>query len=193
MHHRAIAPAGFSTTYATVSMSELHQLLNAGQATGCCGDTAKEDLRALNELVRHRSVDTFHGAHMEDEEDGIWSKHRKKLLEGIFAHLDRDSNGTVSFEELGMALNKHPAYSKLLRLHTSETDRLDLTEVFQAIDVDDNGSITSEEFITFFNRQTLSMTQSWTQSWIESGGDRVVLRRSGFSDPGLPTLQRAGR
>ena len=191
MHHRAIAPAGFSTTYATVSLSELHQLLNAGQATG--GDTAKEDLRALNELVRHRSVDTFHGAHMEDEEDGIWSKHRKKLLEGIFANLDRDSNGTVSFEELGMALNKHPAYSKLLRLHRSETGRLDLTEVFHAIDVDGNGSMTSEEFITFFNRQTLSMTQSWTQSWIESGGDRVVLRRSGFSDPGLPTLQRAGR
>ena len=87
---------GFSTTYATVNSVELQKLLHP---LACDG----EDIEQLGQDVERRSEEQFHGFHADDSEE-IWAKYRNRLWKEMFSQVDRDGNGTVSFDELNNAV-----------------------------------------------------------------------------------------
>lgn len=95
-------------------------------------------------------VDTFAKDKARDI-DGIVAEldkeeaNEKRELAQIFAEIDVDNNGQLSCEELFVAAEKVPAFSKWLRF--LDIDSQDLVVLFQMVDSDESGSIDPKEFI----------------------------------------------
>jgi hypothetical protein len=74
-------------------------------------------------------------------------------LNKIYDELDRDHDGSLTPREIILALRKNPALAKVLGLGSSVINegqsRDKLMEYFHEIDVDQNDSISREEFLSF--------------------------------------------
>merc|ERR1719310_711038 len=74
----------------------------------------------------------------------------KKLLAQIFAKIDGDGSGQVTFDELEEGAHKVREFKNWLRV--MDIDWYDLRKLFDIIDEDGSGEIDPEEFIEFLYR-----------------------------------------
>jgi len=100
-------------------------------------------------------VDTFAEARQRDilnlaEEMEYDSEKDKKLLQTIFDRMDKDGSGEVTYEDLLDGARRDTEFQS--RLRVMDIDENDLLQLFEMIDVTNEGSIKADEFIAPLSR-----------------------------------------
>mmetsp|Transcript_15082 Transcript_15082/g.31540 ORF Transcript_15082/g.31540 Transcript_15082/m.31540 type:complete len:645 (-) Transcript_15082:89-2023(-) len=112
----------------------------------------------LMNLILAVIVDRAEQAREEDHEQqlkdkAIKFKRNKTLLKKIFKELDDDSNSTLTLDEILAGYDSTPEFCKALKVMDIQRD--DLALVFDIIDIDSNGTVSSEEFVEQLHRMKM--------------------------------------
>eukprot|EP00941_MAST-03F_sp_MAST-3F-sp1_P005592 g5592.t1 len=110
-----------------------------------------ERLRRKKKIKKFCRTDNIVTRRLRDKLRAASYTHRGQDWEKLFAHYDRDNDGSLSLKEFISAVRRDAKVSK------TKTADSELELIFHAVDENGDGKLTSDEFISWLEKDSLSI------------------------------------